>query len=135
MTYRFTIYSMDEYNNKSVPVEVFQAPFTAADKELLVIPAPVIDRSATSATVQWRQNITSGSLSYLGLTYSYTDKNGTPTEGALGATPAQPSFTVENISANGVTVNMRYRVIPKVSNVQIIDTIWLERPLVIPGTL
>jgi hypothetical protein len=132
-TYKFTICSMDEHGNKSVPVEVSQAPFTAADKELLAIPTPVIDRGATSATVQWRQNITSVSLSYLGLTYSYTDKNGVPTEGALGATPAQPSFTVENVPENGVTVNMRYRVIPKVSNVQIIDTIWLERPLVIPA--
>ncbi|GHT78107.1 hypothetical protein FACS189464_1000 [Bacteroidia bacterium] len=132
-TYKFSIYTMDEYGNKSVPVEVFQSPYTAAEKDALAIPVPVIDRGVTSATVQWRQNITSVSLTYLGLTYSYTDKDGTPTEGALGATPAQPSFTVENIPATGVTLNMRYRVIPKVNNTQIIDTLWLERPLLIPA--
>ncbi|GHT52992.1 hypothetical protein AGMMS49982_14720 [Bacteroidia bacterium] len=133
-THEFIISSMDEHGNKSVPVKVFRAPFTAADKELLSIPVPVIERvGGSDATVEWRQDITSVSLKYLGkLIYSYTGQDGTAERNTLD-TSEQPSFTVGNIPAAGVTVNMQYRVIPKVSNVQIIDTIWLERPLVIPA--
>ncbi|GAP72439.1 hypothetical protein SAMD00024442_31_29 [Candidatus Symbiothrix dinenymphae] len=134
-TYKFIVYTMDEKGNKSVPEEVFRAPFTAADKELLAIPVPAINRiTPTQATVEWRQDITSVSLKYLGkLVYSYTDKDGMPREVTLDDTPAQPSFTVENFPVAGDTLHMQYRVIPKVSNVQIIDTIWLERALVIPA--
>jgi hypothetical protein len=133
-TYRFLISSMDEYGSKSVPVEVSLTPFTATDEEYLVIPAPVIIHNTTTTTVQWNTPITTNSLKYVGLTYSYTDNSGALVEDSRPATPEQPALlSLPNVPSMGVTVNISYRVIPKVSSVQILDTIRIERPLIIPA--
>ncbi|GAP71326.1 hypothetical protein SAMD00024442_103_2 [Candidatus Symbiothrix dinenymphae] len=130
VTYKFIVYTIDEHGNKSVPVDVTRAPFTAADKELLVIPAPVIEHlGGGDVKVEWNQNITSISLTYLDKLIYSIGRGGTPVP--LDATTQQPLFTA-NVAV-GDTLHMQYRVIPKVSNVPIIDTIWLERPLVIPA--
>ncbi|GHV68470.1 hypothetical protein FACS1894199_15740 [Bacteroidia bacterium] len=132
-TYKFTIYTMDEDGNKSLPVEVSRAPFTAADKELLLIPAPVIEHlGGGDVKVEWQQNITSILLTYRDrLIYSYTPVgSGTAVRDTI-STAARPFFIVSNIAV-GATLHIQYRVKPKVSNVEILDEIWLERPLVIP---
>jgi hypothetical protein len=131
-TYKFLVSTADEFGNKSVPVELSIAPFTATDATFLSILAPQITRNASDAIVKWNQNITTATMKYDGLRYSYTDKNSTLVNGESGATPVQPTLTLPDVPDNGVTVNMKYRVIPIVNKVQIIDTIWLERSLVIP---
>ncbi|GHV70096.1 hypothetical protein FACS1894199_19490 [Bacteroidia bacterium] len=131
--YKFIIYTMDDDKNKSLPVEVSRAPFTAADKELLLIPAPVIEHLGGDVKVEWQQNITSILLTYRDrLIYSYTPVgSGTAVRDTI-STASRPSFIVTNIAV-GATLHIQYRVKPKVSNVEILDEIWLERPLVIPA--
>ncbi|GAP71629.1 hypothetical protein SAMD00024442_15_34 [Candidatus Symbiothrix dinenymphae] len=128
--YKFTISSMDEHGNKSLPMEVSQAPFTAADKELLVIPAPVIEHlGGGDVKVEWKQNITSILLTYLDKLVYSVGRGGAQV--TLDGTTQQPSF-IANVAV-GDTLHMQYRVKPKVSNMEILDEIWLERPLVIPA--
>ncbi|GHT51981.1 hypothetical protein AGMMS49982_10980 [Bacteroidia bacterium] len=130
VTYKFIVYTIDEDGNESVPVEVTRAPFTDADKELLIIPTPVIEHlGGGDVKVEWKQDITSMSLTYLDKLIYAIGRGGAQV--TLDGTTQQPTFTAT--IAAGDTLHMQYRVIPKVSNVQIIDTIWLERPLVIPA--
>jgi hypothetical protein len=130
--YRFRIYTIDEGGHQSVPVEAALVPYTSTDKNALVIPDPRITYSLAEATVNWNQDITSTLLTYYGLKYTYTDKDGTARQGTAGSTPARPTFTVGNLAAGQqVTVNVEYKVIPKVQNVAIIDTLWIERSLIL----
>jgi hypothetical protein len=44
----------------------------------------------------------------------------------------RPAFTADNLAPGSqVTVNLRHAVIPKVNNVAILDTVYIENPLVL----
>jgi hypothetical protein len=64
------------------------------------------------------------------LTFTYTDKNGVVRTGSQES--QKPSITVDNLAPGAqVTINLKHTVIPKVNNVAIIDTVYLENPLVL----
>jgi hypothetical protein len=128
--YRFKIYTVDEFGDKSIPVETALIPYTAGDKDNLAILAPRISYWADEVTVSWSSSLTSVSLNYCALSFSYTDKSGVVRKGEQ--TGDRPAFTAYNLAPGSqVTVNLRHAVIPKVNNVAILDTVYIENPLVL----
>jgi hypothetical protein len=127
--YRFKIYTIDEFGDKSIPVETALIPYTEGDKSNLVISSPKITYHSGGATISWSQSLNSASLNYSGLSFSYTDKNGTLVKGEQ--TSQTPSFTVDNLTPGQVTVYLKHTVIPKVNNTPIIDAVDIESTLVL----
>jgi hypothetical protein len=132
-TYRFDVYTIDKYGNKSVKRTASTVPFLNADLELLKIPVPVVtytDNGATvSADINWPEGLSSVTMYYIGLTYFYTDADGSPKSGDRAGNPL---FTAENLpKGENVTINMTYDIVPIVFNAAIRDTLQLIRPLVI----
>jgi hypothetical protein len=127
--YRFKIYTVDEFGDKSIPVETALIPYTAGDKNNLSISVPRITYQTDGAVINW-SSLTSASLNYYGLSFSYTDKDGVLRKGRQNN--EKPSLTVDNLSAGSqVTVYLKHVVIPKVNNTPIIDTVYLENSLVL----
>jgi hypothetical protein len=125
--YRFTIYTVDEYGDKSVPVETALIPYTAEDLATLLVPPPRIVYRPTETTVTWSENPL---MEYCELTFAYTDKSGVRrTDSQMGQ---RPSITLDNLELGSqVTVDVRYAAIPKVNNIPIIDTVYLENSLLL----
>ncbi len=125
--YRFSIYTMDEYENKSVPQEIALIPFTSSDLEEIVMTAPRIMTSPSSAIVEWPAGLSSILVDYYGLSYEYTDKTGRVVKGERGK---NARFFVGNLEVGkSYTVKMKYKIRPKVNNEVILDTLMLSRTL------
>jgi hypothetical protein len=125
--YRFTVYTMDKYEDKSISVEGTAAPYTEADLRTLALPSPKTRAlSATSMEVSWTR-LSSVLLDYYRMTYSYTDKNNTKVPGeSRGETPV---IVLDNLaSGQQVTLEWKCRIIPRINNVPIIDSVWWDRP-------
>jgi len=127
--YRFFVYTIDEFENKSVPQEIALIPFTSYDLETTVMTAPRVTTSPSSAIVEWPAGLNSLLLTYYGLTYEYTDRNGNVVKGERGS---DSRFFVANLeTGKPTTVNMTYKILPKVDNVSILDTLFLEKELIL----
>lgn len=127
--YRFFIYTLDEYGNKSVPQEIALIPFTSNDLATTVISSPRITVSPSSAIVEWTAGLNSLLLTYLGLTYQYTDRDNNVINGERGL---DSRFFVANLeTGKPATINMSYKIIPIVNGVAIIDTLYLNNELTI----
>jgi len=127
--YRFSIYTLDEYGNKSVPQEIALIPFTSSDLESLVMNSPRITVSPSSAIVEWPSGLNNLLLNYYGLTYQYTDRNANVVSGERGA---DSRFFVANLeTGQPTTVNMKYKIVPIMNGVSILDTLYLDSGLTI----
>ncbi len=125
--YRFLVYTIDEFENKSVPQEIALIPYTSTDFEGLAMTAPRIMSSPSAAVIEWPNGLNSPLLDYTGLRYAYTDKEAVE---RTGVRETDPRFLVANVApSQQVTVNVTYRVIPKMNNRRIIDTLELTQPL------
>ncbi len=127
--YRFRIYTIDEFENRSVPHEIALIPYTISDVSGLAVSSPRILTSPTSAVVDWPNGLSSVLLDYKGLSFSYTDKDGVT---QTGEREADSRFFIANLqSGQAITVDITYHVVPKINNVPILDTIALDKELVI----
>lgn len=127
--YRFKIYTLDEYGNKSVPQEIALIPFTQVGLSNLVVTPPRKLASPSAAVVQWPSGISSVLMKYQSLKYSYTDKDGVARSGEV---EDNPRFFVGNATpGQPITIDVEYRVIPKVNQEEILDTVTITDQLVI----
>lgn len=125
--YRFKIFTVDEYGNKSVPQEIALIPYTSSDLEALQVATPRLMKSPSAAVVDWPRGISSVLMNYISLTFEYTDKNGVVRKGERGT---DSRFFIGNLDAGQtVKVKMNYKIVPKVNNQPILDTITLNRDL------
>lgn len=125
--YRFRIYTIDEYGNKSVPQEIALIPFTASDVASLAVNSPRVLMSPSAAAIDWPNGLSSVLFNYEGLSYSYTDRDGVVREGERGQ---DSRFFIANLApGERTTVNIRYEVVPKINNVPILDPVIIEKPL------
>lgn len=124
--YRFNFYTLDEFDNKSVPQQIALIPYTAADVANLAVPNPRIMASPTSAVIDWPNGLNSVLFNYVSLNYKYTDKNGVKKEGKRGS---DSRFVIGNLeSGKQIQVDVEYNVVPKVNGVAILDTVKLSLP-------
>lgn len=122
--YRFFVYTVDEYGNRSVPVEDALTPYTSVDRDALAAPNPNILSLAGFAAVEWPGGLSSDIMDFLSMTYSYTDREGRRRE----TTTRNELIFVNNVNANEeVTVDVTFWVIPKVrvknEMVRILDSV------------
>lgn len=127
--YRFQIYSIDEFGNKSVPQEIALIPFTSTDLASYAVSPPRVMSSPSAAVIDWPNGISSVLMDYTGLTFEYTDKDGVVRNGERGS---DSRFFIGNVTAGqAVEINMNYSIIPKINRVRILDTVNLVSKLVI----
>lgn len=127
--YRFKIYTLDEYGNESVPQEIALIPFTQEGLNNLVVSPPRILASPSAAVVEWPSGISSVLMKYESLSYAYTDKDGVARSGVV---EDNPRFFVGNVTpGQTTTIDVEYRVIPKVNQMDILDTLTITDQLTI----
>ncbi|GHT66574.1 hypothetical protein AGMMS50239_28260 [Bacteroidia bacterium] len=115
-TYRFVIYTENEWGDKSIPVEVRQKPFTSADREALVFTS-----SATASVSTGIVNITPAPELYTlySVRYSYTDRDDVKQSGETKGL----NFILNNLKSGASTVtNVSCQLLP----IGAIDTVWLD---------
>jgi hypothetical protein len=128
--YRFVIYSLDEYGNKSIPVEISLTPYTTADRDGLDIIPPTVTSTETGAIVEWKKSLTSNFFNFYSVSYEYTDKDNVVQRGEV--TGNMPKITIENVAkGQQITLKMNCRIQPKINNVLILDTINWQRQEII----
>jgi hypothetical protein len=118
--YRFRVYTADEYENRSTPMEIALTPYTSVDKEALGVPNPETLSLSGFVAIRWLNGLSSDILDYISMSYSYTDKDGRlrkeNTEGNI--------LFVNNIKNDEeVIVDVRYVVYPKLGGERILDTV------------
>ena len=127
--YRFKVYTIDEFGNESVPQEIALIPFTQEGLNSLAVSPPRILTSPSAAIVEWPSGISSVLMTYTGMDFSYTDKDGVLREGTVGE---NPRFFIGNVAAGQpVTVDVNYHVVPKVNQEEILDTVTISDQLII----
>lgn len=125
--YRFRIYTVDEFNNPSVPQEIALIPYTEADLNVLRAASPRIMASPSAAVIDWPNGLSSVVMDYYGLSFEYTDKDDVVREGERGQ---DSRFFIGNLeSGQPATISVEYKVVPKINGVPIIDTLILSQPL------
>jgi hypothetical protein len=128
--YQFTIYTEDEFGNKSLPLKAEARPYTAENRDALALPPPTILSSTTSAQVQWVTGLSSVMCDVLGWSYNYADKDGNVMRGS--GEDDVPVFFVANVERNAlIPVNISARMIPRVDEVRILDTIEWSFPVTV----
>ncbi|GHT23177.1 hypothetical protein FACS189430_06040 [Bacteroidia bacterium] len=115
-SYRFVIYTENEWGDKSIPVTVHQKPFTSVDRDALLFTAS----STASATVSLIVCGTAPDLyTFFGASYSYTDKDNIPRSGQT----KDSKFILTNLSPGAsTTVNIACHLLP----IGAIDTVWVN---------
>ncbi|MDR2424973.1 MAG: discoidin domain-containing protein [Prevotellaceae bacterium] len=130
--YVFTIYSEDEFGNKSVPVEATGRPFTDEELAGYAFPLPYTIATPSTMDFRWGDSISSSIYKFVDLDYSYTDRNDSLRKGKL-TSDVRPSFSVNELgTGNVVPIKVRCRLIPLIEDVNgvripIIDTVVMER--------
>jgi len=123
--YRFRVYSVDEFGNRSVPQQIALIPYTQTDLANLVVAPPRILASPNSAVLSWTGGLTSVLLNYHSLMYSYKDKTGTVRQGDR---TTNPRIFMGNLNAGEqAEIDITYKIVPKVNNVAILDTVLLAK--------
>ncbi|WP_157557924.1 DUF4998 domain-containing protein [Niabella aurantiaca] len=123
--YRFRVYTIDENGNRSVPQQIGLIPYTETDVTNLAMPTPQALTSPSSAILTWPTGISSAVLSYYGLEYSYKDKNGDIKEGQRGQ---DPRIFMANLASGAIaSIDLNYKIIPKINGTSILDTVWVSR--------
>ncbi len=124
--YRFYIYTIDEYENKSVPQEIALIPYTESDLATLTVANPKITYSTTSAVLEW-ESLSSVLLDYIAMTCKYVDKNGK--EQTIEVKEGESTrVTISNLEAKStVNVDITYQVNPKIDGVNILDVLPVKR--------
>lgn len=130
--YRFRVYTIDEYGNKSVPQEIALIPYTSSDLQNIVITSPRVLASPSSAVLSWPTGLSSILLNYVSLEYKYTDKSGTLREGDRTTNPR--IFMANLTSGQQTPIDITYTLVPKVNGVAILDTVKFTQklPVMIP---
>jgi hypothetical protein len=124
-TYRFKIYTEDEWGDRSKTVEVRAKPFTEDDKNAYAILTSYI-ASASRATLTCR--LAPNLYTFHNVTYSYTDRNDVL---HVENTPL-PYFTIKSLPTGESTqVNLSYKIL--VNNV--IDTVVINDVLTVQTLL
>jgi hypothetical protein len=120
--YRFSIYTEDEYGDRSTPVEIAATPYTIDDINALALPAPSVYESVSSGMLEWKNSVSGELFDFLGYEYSYTDKDDNKRNGS--GTGDYPSFLIQNITAGQpVNITMNCRIIPKIEGTPILDMV------------
>lgn len=127
--YRIRVYTIDQFNNKSVPQVIAVIPYTQSDVNNLVVSSPRILTSPNAVVIDWTTSLSNILLNFNSLEYKYVDKDGTEISGVK---KANPRIFAANLNAGQVfNLQINYNVVPKINGVAILDSVQLTVPLTI----
>jgi hypothetical protein len=122
--YRIKVYNVDEFGNKSLPVEAAAIPFTDIDLNALVMPMPQKLVAPISVQFNWVNGLSSSFFDFYEMDYSYVDAAGIT---QTGKSTDDKSLTIVNLrNGSAGEVKMTLKIVPKQNNVPILDTVYLE---------
>ena len=132
--YRFKVYVENEHGQRSMPVENEFVPFTEYDKELLALGIldPAISLASSVLLMEWPIGLHTLMLEYHGMKFSYLDADSELHEGTLRRNPR--IFASNLPQGEEVIFDMNYFVLPIIDErigMPLLDTIWINKPLVI----
>ena len=120
--YRFSVYTEDQYGDRSVPLEIAVTPYTEADLQKLALTPPRLTESTSSALLEWQDHLSSAYYTMYDYTYEYLDKDNVSHMGEGNSD--LPSFFVENVQqGQSVIVNIFNRILPIVDKKNLLDTV------------
>ena len=113
--YELTIYTEDNFGNRSIPLTASVRPFTEENLNALELIAPTIIESTSAALVEWNEPVSALTQTVYRHAYSYADRNGVVrTDTVKGDVP---SFFLENIEKGiEIPVTLTCWTIPTLSN-------------------
>jgi hypothetical protein len=126
--YRFRVYTVDEYGNKSVFQEIAKIPFTQSDRDAIRVADPNAVLSPWGVKLWWPNGISTSMWKFLSCNYEYTDKDNNVVKNDMDTVSL--SFDADNL-APGSDVNLKFsiNVQPIVDGVPILDTIQFDQTL------
>lgn len=120
--YHFTIYTEDQYGDKSIPQEVQLTPFTKTDLDVLSLVPPNVTESTSAAIIEWGAPIESDLYDFFSYSYEYADRDGQMHRGE--GENNLPSFLVENVLPGvEIPIKITAKILPKIGGNPILDTI------------
>ncbi|MGJ7031090.1 DUF4998 domain-containing protein [Niabella hirudinis] len=123
--YRIKVYTLDEFDNKSVPQEIAVIPYTKQDLDQLEVSAPRVLASPSNVVLDWPAGLSSILLDYYGMNFSYKDKDGAARDGVRAQ---KPRIFMGNLAPGSTAqASLHYKIVPKVNNAPILDTLILDR--------
>lgn len=125
--YNFRIYTMDDFGNKSVPVELDEPvmPYFPSDIANLVMPDPRIIFSRFGVTMIWPPSLIDKMMLHNGSEFEYIDPTGEHHEGSVGA---YGQVLVKNsFPGDLVTIDLAHSVIPVINGAPIADVVTLKQ--------
>ena len=113
--YRLSIYTEDEYGNRSIPFTTDVRPYTKENLDVLELVVPTVIESNTAAMIEWKSSISAHTHTMYRYSYAYTDKDGKEHTG--NGNGDVPSLFVENVEKEKeIPVALTCRIIPTLSN-------------------
>jgi len=119
--YRFSIFTIDEYGNESVPQEIALIPFTSSDLANFAVSPPRVMASPSAAVIDWPSGISSVLMNYYGLKFKYTDKDGKVVNGVRDQNSR--FFAGNLVAGQPMEIEMEYKIIPIINRKPILDTV------------
>jgi hypothetical protein len=71
-TYQFTIYTEDEFGNRSMPLIAAARPYTSENRDALDLLPPVITESTSAALLEWKDRLSYKVYDFFRYRYEYT---------------------------------------------------------------
>ncbi|MDR2681237.1 MAG: DUF4998 domain-containing protein, partial [Tannerella sp.] len=122
--YRIKVYNVDEFGNRSIPVEATAIPFTDVDTANLVVPVPSKLLAPVAAQFNWANGLTSDFFDFYEMEYSYINAQKTP---MTLKSRDSANLTVMNLAEGSAgVIDLTAKVVPKQNGIPILDTVYLK---------
>ena len=113
--YRLTIYTEDNFGNRSMPFTTDVRPYTADNFNMLELQPPRVTGSSSAALVEWRQRLSGNTYTMYRYRWEYRDRDGALHTG--GGKGDMPNVFVQNVNrATDIPITFTSRIVPNLSN-------------------
>ncbi|MDR2473924.1 MAG: hypothetical protein LBD53_10290, partial [Tannerella sp.] len=112
--YELTIYSEDDFGNRSLALKTTVTPYTAENLNAIKMPSPDVVESTSAALLEWKSPVSNSSrlFSCYRWSYEYSDKDGVKHSGNDDGD--MPRYFVENVrKGDNVPVKMVLKIVPR----------------------
>ncbi|MDR2388820.1 MAG: hypothetical protein LBD89_03420 [Tannerellaceae bacterium] len=126
--YRFRVYTIDEYGNKSVYQEIAKIPYTKSDRDAIRIAEPNTVLSPWGVKLWWPNGISTSMWELLECDYEYKDKDNNVINNTMDITTL--NFDADNLSPGSETnLSFSIKIQPLVDGVPILDTVQFNQTI------
>ena len=131
--YELTIYTEDQYGNRSLPLVTSVRPFTEENLRSIELLPPTITASSSAAQIEWLEGVSAVTHQVFSYEWQFTDRGGAVIK--YGDKGDKPVIFLENVaSETDIPVTLSCKIVPTIAlsgNVYepIIDTVNIQKSL------